>query len=150
MNPSSKSSVAEPAASKGSGCLPYAAVLSFLILVLLTGAAVILVIKPMNLMKYGLTQTLEQVESKLGRERTLSAEQYQELKTYVAAGKQFLATQDLKDRANLTRASLVIAAFRQALRDNAIDREELAAIRSAVWRANIPLPVQTGKPSEKR
>jgi hypothetical protein len=142
MNPSSKSPAAQPEKSRTAGCLPGAAIMVFLLLILLTGAAVILVLKPMNLMKYGLVQSMDQIESKLGRERTLSAEQYQELKVYVEAGKTFISEQNLDDRATLSRIVLVLRIFRQALRDNVINREELAAIRSAIWRANIPLPVQ--------
>jgi hypothetical protein len=146
MNPSSKPPAAQPAKPGPAGCLPGAAIITFLLLILLTGAAVILVLKPMNLMKYGLVQAMDQIETKLGRERTLSAEQYQELKVYVEASKNFISERNLNDRANLARVVMVSRAFRQALRDNVIDREELAAIRSSMWRANIPLPVQPRNP----
>lgn len=150
MNPSLKSPADQPAGQMPSGCLVGGTIVVLLVLVLLTIALVVVFRKPANLMKYGLVQAMDQIETQLARERTLPAEQYQELKVYAAAGKAFVSEQNLNDRTNLARASVVVRAFRQALRDNVIDREELAAIRSAIWRANIPLPVQPKNPSAQQ
>ncbi|MEW6515708.1 MAG: hypothetical protein AB1439_02215 [candidate division FCPU426 bacterium] len=149
MSPTTKITPAQTAGQKPSGCLPGAAILALLLLILMVAAALSLYMKPTNVLKYGLVTALNETETRLAREKTLSPEQYQELRVYVTAAQSFIANQKL-DRPNLMRASLVIKAFRQALRDNVIDRDELAAIRAAVWRANIPLPVKPRNAPPKR
>jgi hypothetical protein len=87
MNPSLKSSADQPAGQTPSGCLVGGTIVVLLVLVLLTIALVVVFRKPANLMKYGLVQAMDQIDTQLARERTLPAEQYQELKIYAAAGR---------------------------------------------------------------
>jgi len=130
---------------KNEGCLWGTAVLLILILFLIGTVAVVIYLRPASLFRYGIVTMINDMEKKLEQEKTLSQEQYEELKVYLKSMKKFVL-QNKMNKSIVSRIGPVNETFKSALKDGKIGRTEMTAIRSAIWKSNIPLDISRSKP----
>ncbi|MCK5242734.1 hypothetical protein KAR34_09805 [bacterium] len=130
---------------RNDGCFMGMAIVAILILALIGVLALVIYLRPASLLRYGIIANLNTFEQRLEQERTLTNEQYEELKIYVNSLKKYMVQSDL-DKTVVMRIGPVSEVFKAALKDGKIGRTEIAAIRSAIWKSNIPLDVPPVKP----
>ena len=125
-----------PSSKADAGCLKGAALGCGIVLVLFIGIAVAISLRFTNFMRYGLTQAILTMEKTIDVNKSINTEEYQELKNYLGALRQFVIANEM-NRNNMVRYQTVAEAFRRALQDNTVGHSEIIAIRSAVQEAAL-------------
>jgi hypothetical protein len=129
---------------RNEGCFRGLAIFSILILALMGVLALVIYLKPVSLLRYGIVANLNAVEQRLEQERSLPAEQYEELKIYIKSLKKYVVQSEI-NKTVIKRIGPVSETFKKALKDGQIGRGEIADIRAAIWKSNIPLDVPAPK-----
>ncbi|MCD4812636.1 hypothetical protein K8S19_02965 [bacterium] len=128
------------------GCLRGIIIFTIIVLVLVGILALVVYLRPQNMLRYGLITSITELEEKVGLERTLPDEQYKELKVYLRSVKKYISENEL-DKEIIGRVGPINEVFKVVLQDGRINRDELAEIRAVMWRSNIPLDVPEKKQS---